>query len=131
MRFLIICILFLSFSCSKKNELQSIIKQDGKYGIINLDGDYIVEPYWDDIWSLNEGYYPVKKDSLWGFINTNGEISISPKYAEIGFFSEGFVEVSNFENKWGIINVNGDTLVPLTYDYIFDGFNNGLSDIFK
>lgn len=127
MRFLFI---FFIFSCSKKSELQSIVKQDGKYGIIDLSGNFIVKAQWDDIWTISDGYYPVKKDSLWGFMNRNGQVTVFPKYYEVGFFSEGFVEVSNFNGNWGIINVNGDTLIPLNYDHIFGGFNNGLSDVY-
>lgn len=129
MRFLFVLFTFLIFSCSKNSELQSIIKQDGKYGIIDLNGNFIVEAYWDDIWSISEGYYPVKKDSLWGFMNKKGKVIIYPQYKEVGFFYEGTVEASNFEDKWGIINTEKDTLVPFIYDYIFGGFNNGLSDV--
>lgn len=123
----ILLLFFINCNCNSK---QSIVKLDDQYGIINIEGNFIVEPQWDEISSLSEGFYAVKKDSLWGFINKKGAIVINPQYMEVGFFSEGVVEAANFNGEYGFIDQNGDTLIPFIYNDSFNGFENGLTDVY-
>lgn len=127
MKYLPFIFLLIVFGCNSK---QAIVKLDNKYGVINENGDFLIQPIWDDIWWMSENIYPVRKDSLWGFMTRSGRIIINPKYAEVGFFNEGLAVVSNFDGKWGYVDKDGIEAIPLVYDYIFGDFHNGLSDFY-
>ena len=57
-------------------------KQKYKYGLINLDGEVIVKPEYDEINGLGgkEGELLVKKDEKYGVINNKGYHLINEKY---------------------------------------------------
>lgn len=57
-------------------------KKNNKYGLINLDGELITEPIYDEIDGLSckEGEILVKKDEKYGVINNRGVKLIDIKY---------------------------------------------------
>ena len=71
-----------------------LIKENGKYGYENKDGEKIVDCIYDDAKEQNEfGYCAVKKDGLWGALKADGTIVVSPSlnldnYLYIDFISE-------------------------------------------
>ena len=71
-----------------------LVKENGKYGYVNKDGDKIVDCIYDDATEQNEfGYCAVKKDGLWGAIKSDGTIIVKPSlnlddYLYIDFISE-------------------------------------------
>ena len=107
----------------------AVLKQNDKYGFINKKGQITLQPTWDFILQ-GYGYKTllVEKNSLFGFIDRQGQIVIEPKYKDAHSFSDGLAAVSNGK-KWGFINLKGDTVIPFRFDDVFDGFNNGLSDV--
>lgn len=73
---------------------KSVLKyeQDGKYGLISLEGKKITKPIYDDIESLTnkEAEFLVKLNGKCGVINKKGAIIIKPEYDNIqadGFFT--------------------------------------------
>lgn len=53
-----------------------LVKENGKYGYIDKNGNTIVEPIYDDAKEQNEyGFAAVKKDGKWGSIDINGKIT--------------------------------------------------------
>lgn len=71
-----------------------LVKENGKYGYENKNGDRIVDCIYDDAKEQNEfGYCAVKKDGLWGALKSDGTIVVSPsedleEYLYIDFISE-------------------------------------------
>ncbi len=58
-----------------------LIKQNGKYGYANKNGEIVVDCIYDDATEQNEfGYSAIKKDGLWGSIDKNGNIICETKY---------------------------------------------------
>jgi hypothetical protein len=107
----------------------AVIKQNGKYGLINSNGEVIVKPQWDYILGESEDIYPVEIDSLWGYIDRKGKVIIKPKYWDADFFDEGFACVGNVKEKYGFINTKGDTVIDFLYDESFGSFSKGLADV--
>lgn len=75
----------------EKNVLK--YKQDGKYGLINLEGKKITEPIYEEIASLanKEGEFLVTKDNKYGVINNKGATILANKYDGIvgdGYYTE-------------------------------------------
>lgn len=57
-----------------------LVKENGKYGYENKDGDRIVDCIYDDAKEQNEyGYCAVKKDGLWGVLKSDGTVLLEPE----------------------------------------------------
>lgn len=71
-----------------------LIKENGKYGYENKNGEIIVDCIYDDAKEQNEfGYCAVKKDGKWGALKSDGTVAASPtrdleQYIYIDFISE-------------------------------------------
>lgn len=58
-----------------------LVKENGKYGYENNNGERIVDCIYDDAKEQNEyGYCAVKKDGVWGVLKSNGAILTEPKF---------------------------------------------------
>ena len=56
-----------------------LVKQDGKYGFQNKDGEFIVDCIYDDATEQNAfGYAAIKKDGVWGAIKADGTVILEP-----------------------------------------------------
>ncbi len=71
-----------------------LIKENGKYGYENKNGDRVVDCIYDDAKEQNEfGYCAVKKDGLWGVLKSDGTVLLQPQenleeYLYVDFISE-------------------------------------------
>lgn len=86
-------------------------KENGKYGLINLEGKQITKPVYDEISSINykEGTFLVKQNELEGIINMKGKVIIKCEYESVtsdNYYSEngnkkqaGFI-VSKKNRRW-------------------------------
>jgi len=118
------------------------IKKNGKYGLIDFQGNIIVKPNYEQIESLDckEGLLCVKKDGKYGVINIKGGIVLKEKYDSIqsdGYYEEnsgynksGFVigEKENDIYKYGYINSEGKQLLDIKYNQIERIYNNNKND---
>lgn len=98
-----------------------------KYGIIDREGNYVVEPIYDDISSFSEGLAIISLDDKYGVINKKGEIVVEPQYDRIYGFEEGLAKFE-FNDKWGIIDKEGNIVVKPQYDFI-SNFEDGLARV--
>ena len=73
-----------------------LVKENGKYGYENKNGDRIVDCIYDDAKEQNEfGYCSVKKDGLWGSLKSDGTVVLEPivnldDYLYIDFISDWY-----------------------------------------
>ena len=73
-----------------------LVKENGKYGYENKNGDRIVDCIYDDAKEQNEfGYCSVKKDGVWGSLKSDGTIVVEPyinldEYLYIDFIGEWY-----------------------------------------
>ncbi|MBE6733512.1 MAG: hypothetical protein E7561_05915 [Ruminococcaceae bacterium] len=98
--------------------------ENGLYGIVDTQGNTVLEPQCDGFGMFCEGITQAYKDGKVGFVNTAGRWLAEPIYSEAQNFSEGFGGVKNDEGKWGYIDTNGEVVFPLEYDNISE-FRNG------
>ncbi|MBP5724414.1 MAG: WG repeat-containing protein, partial [Bacteroidales bacterium] len=54
-----------------------------KWEGIDKNGNIVIEPIFDYIWSFRKGYAPFLLNNKWGVIDTTGRIIIEPKYDRI------------------------------------------------
>lgn len=74
-----------------------LIKENGKYGYENKNGERVVDAIYDDATEQNDlGYVAVKKDGLWGSLKSNGNIALKPS---VNLDNNLYI---NFINDWHI-----------------------------
>lgn len=51
------------------------VKENGKFGFINIAGEYVIGPQWDETESsAHSGLIAVRRDHKWGFVKKSGEL---------------------------------------------------------
>lgn len=101
--------------CSINNVV--FVKEDGKYKMIDLEGNDIGNEKFDSVKPFVGGEYAaVMKDGKWGFVDNKGEIKIKCEYDDADSFSMQYAPVMK-DGKWGYIDKQNE----LVFDYQFDG----------
>lgn len=124
------------------HEGRAIVRKEGKYGVIDINGNVIVPCTYSNIHRYSEGVAACQMDSDgWAFMDLNGEIVIQVAegldvVSDIGFM-EGFCAVSgtvelddDYVLKYGYIDKTGQLSIDLQFDYAWD-FHEGLSNVSK
>lgn len=107
-------------------------KEDGKYGLINLDGKKLLKAQYDEIESLSykEGELLAKKEEKYGVININGKIVVNTEYDNIsvdayhttgiGYKFAGYIVSNKTEQgyRYGYIDYKGKKMLPTEYNEI-------------
>lgn len=114
----------------------SDIASYGKWGYINTEGEFVIEPQFGTAGVFHEGLAMVRigagESGICGYINKLGEIVIEPIYAYGGVFSEGLAPVKltyNTDNlDWGYINTSGEVVIDFRYGYA-KSFKEGLAPV--
>ena len=117
-------------------------KKDGKYGLIDFQGNIIVKAQYEEINGLDyrEGLLIVKKNGKYGVININGAVVIKTKYDSIesdGYYEEGAnYEKSGFivnqksgeDDRYGYIDSKGTQILENKYSQIQRIINTNKND---
>ena len=101
------------------------VQIDGKYAIMNHNGEFITDPIYDKVFPFTEcGIARVKESGRFGYINTEGERIINPQFQEgTDFNEEGYAVVRKL-SKYGILNKDGEIVIDIEYDSLgsmYDG----------
>ena len=75
-----------------------------KYGIIDGDGNFVVEPEYDSLSDFSGKYAKVSISSKYGLIDSTGKEIIEPKYSEIKYYTDTYAIVSN-GSKYAIYSI--------------------------
>lgn len=124
-------------------------EENGKYGFLNKQGDWAIEPIYDRAYHFSpDEIAAVKHHGRWGFINTRGEWVIEPRHGftpthidwffptngvvtiPFGFYEELAPVTKN--GKFGFINTRGDWIIDLTgrvRPHMAFGFTEGLAAV--
>jgi len=107
------------------------IMVDGKYGIINKDGEKILECIYDSMYmqgrtltksvledSNESDLISVSKNDKYGYLNKNWEEVIPCSYDSIESFNKEGVAKARLNGKWGTIDKTGKEVIPFIYDDI-------------
>ena len=105
-----------------------------KYGYINRDAQFVIEPGYDLSLPFHEGLATVKMSkpdgSYWyRIIDKSGKpVGNNLTYAFVGIFREGLAGVETFDQRWGFIDRTGKEVITPRFASV-KLFNNGLSRI--
>lgn len=118
-------------------EEYEVVERDGKYGIVDKDGNAITPFKYDtisvqNVYSPNiiqffKGYVVVTINNLRGLVNEKGEEVVPCKHEVIQNITNGmFVSVSTSAGKkFGLYDTKGNEILPVIYSFIHI-FENGL-----
>jgi len=105
-------------------------------GIINIKGEEIIKPIYDEVQLWNEQkLIRLKKNELWEVYNFKGVKITSSKYSQLGRLDHknGLIKVEikrNGNYYHGYINLKGETIIPCEYLDLTD-FSKGLAYGYK
>jgi len=109
------------------SEGRAVVMVNGKYGVIDIEGNYIAEPKYDAIGDYHGSYANVKLNGKWGYIDSAGNIVIPIKYEYASIFSEGLAAVQ-IGGKYGFIDSLGKVVIAPKYEYCYF-FSEGLAGV--
>ncbi|NBH33140.1 hypothetical protein D3Z58_06155 [Clostridiaceae bacterium] len=81
------------------------VKKGEKWGFIDVDGNLVIEPQYEEAGAFSNGLAPVKTLNGWGFINQEGRLVIEDTFTEARSFYHGLAPVKK-GNTWTVIELN-------------------------
>jgi hypothetical protein len=117
--------------CIYEIEDFGIARINGKLGIINRQGKWLIIPQFEDPRYFGiifkNGYAVAGKDGKSGLINRKGEVILPFIYDFIGLYNNGLINVGISRNgfKTGCVNLKNEVVIPLIYNDLSnfeDGF---------
>ena len=121
---------FDDVSCFNCHSGLVAVRMGYKWGYINFDGCFIVEPQFDEVNDFDHlGLAAVKIGNKWGYINHCGLIIVEPKFDEVGDFSPNSkLAAVRIGDKWGYIFPDGHFFVEPKFDYV-EKFDSWLAHV--
>ena len=107
------------------------VQKDGKYGLINMNGNLILPAEYDKIEAVLgvKNVFVTVKDSKQGIVNNIGNTIIDNKYVEIKALTNktenGFI-VKAEDGKYGVINYDKTKALDTIYDDIKNIYGNNM-----
>jgi hypothetical protein len=97
----------------------AVVKKGGKWGIIDLKFNFVVQPVYDFIEELYASNGKVlllvgHQRSRFGFIDSLGDVVVQPQFQEAGTYFEGLVRV-RIDGLWGYADFAGQVVIPPRY----------------
>ena len=88
---------------------------NGNLGLIDKNGNWVVEPEYDEIWAPHKsGYRVIVKDSKHGVLDSTGTIVYPAEYGYISILPDGFV-LTKSGKQWQV-DFEGNTIQPFMFD---------------
>ena len=128
--FKLVLVSILVASCGMDRIIEVFpVKLGDKWGYVDSDGKYIINPIYDNAYCFFDGLAMVVKDGKVGYINSSGKEVISPEYKGGTNFSEGKAFVVMDGEPIKCINTSGKELFSLENIEWAYNFHEGLSVI--
>lgn len=117
------------------------MRKEGKWGIINSDGEFVLNPKYDFIgaftdfksWNYNSSGCAVvgkliNSKMKYNIIDSNFNELNNFIFDEIDLFDENITRVE-INGKWGAINSKGEIIIPIEYNHIRTYRTSGLIEV--
>jgi len=95
--------------------LLAAAKHNGKWGFIDVRGNWRIPATYTYCDAFSEGRARVKQGGKWGYIDVTGGFTVLLQYEDARPYSLGLAPVK-FRDGWGYINLSGDTVLRGPYD---------------
>lgn len=101
------------------------VNRKGKYGLLDMNGHYVIPPKYDQLKKFSVKTLLVKKDNFFYLTDFNGELVSSHRFRYIDYIINHLgIARAQIEGKWGWFNSTGDIVIAPVYDellYFKDG----------
>lgn len=89
--------------------------KNGDLGLIDKNGNWVVEPSYDEIWAPHKsGYRVIVKDGMFGILDANATVIYPAQYGYITIIPEGFV-LAQGGRQWQV-DFDGNIVHPFMYE---------------
>ena len=106
---------------------RALVKKDGKWGVVNKQGEQIVQCKYDVIGDFSESYAQVERDGKVGLIDKNGVEFIPCVYDELVINNRSTPIQAKFDGSWCLVDWSGVAFTPVgIYDSIDEDFERDL-----
>ncbi|TYP68891.1 WG repeat-containing protein [Paenibacillus methanolicus] len=97
----------------------------GKYGFLNINGDVVIEPVFDEVEEFGDGIALVTKNNEIFIMKQSGETIRLSQFTAAGPVKSGLFWVYDKEkDKYGVLNKSLESVIPCKYDRITVYENN-------
>ncbi|SDB40620.1 WG containing repeat-containing protein [Pseudobutyrivibrio sp. YE44] len=123
------------YSFFSSDDIISVKAKNGLWGAVDIDGNWILEPKYDELSWFKDGYVGARIEDLWGVLDLSGNWVIPPQFYSQIFPNKAYFPVDVNENYWEactiFININGKRLNDEMYYSLYTGheFNEGLVNV--
>lgn len=107
--------------------LAPVKELEQKWGFIDTQGNYVIQPQYDDATRFSQGLAAVNAGGQWGYIDPSGAYAIQPRFSDARIFSEGLAAVCA-DGKWGFIDKTGSFVIEPAYAGA-ETFVNGVAPV--
>jgi hypothetical protein len=103
-------------------------QQNKKFGFIDIHGNWVIQPAFDDVDIFVDGLARVRNQMKWGFINEKGVVIVPLKYDDAKNFHEGvapvkILDIVNNLGLFGLITKKGEWIIQPSLQKI-EAFND-------
>jgi len=92
-----------------------MINKEGRLGLIDKSGNWVLEPSYDEIWAPHKsGYRVIVKDGRYGILDTRCKFVYPAEYAYADIVDDGFV-LTRGDRMWKV-DFEGNVLQPFMFD---------------
>uniref|UniRef100_UPI0039EA1F20 WG repeat-containing protein n=1 Tax=Clostridium perfringens TaxID=1502 RepID=UPI0039EA1F20 len=109
----------------------SVTDKNGNVGLIDEDGNIIIEPSYNHISPFEKDVAIFINDGNYGVINRKGEIELEPIYESITNLGDGYLNVKPDEYTDYIYDSNGQLILEATNNYIDDSLLDTTNSIIE
>ena len=102
-----------------------MIKKDGKYGFININGNIRIANRYDSLLCFSDKRCGYKLGDKWGFIDKDERLIVQPIYDQVFPYNDGVAVIMKKE-KFGLIDPSGKFILSLKYVGIDHSLGNYL-----
>lgn len=91
---------------------------DGKWGVINSDGTFVIEAKYESISPERNGCFEYKENGKYGMLKPNGDVLFDNVYDSFHFSADPNLFVAKKNGKYGCIDFSGTEILPFEYDEV-------------
>lgn len=91
-------------------------KRENKWGVIDRNGNIVVEPKFDDVVKYCQGVAPYRIGDKFGLIDKADNVITEPIYDYIADTCDEIGRVAQLDGKWGWIDNKGQIIIDFSFD---------------
>ena len=98
---------------------------NGLWGLTDQDGNFLVDPIYEDMGYFKGDYVEVTKNGKKGVLNYQGKLVVAPEWDDLILYDTSASVCK--DGRWGAITDldSGEVGVPVLYDFVYEFGKNG------